>query len=109
MWQHTSREDTRDLCFNVATHLFFKRSNVFKYGNRPFQKKVTKYLFSNNFCLNSVTSGISLWQSGPSEEPGVDPTKLFFFANEEFFPFSTDKLGHFMVNVFLSYVINTQT
>ncbi len=28
------------------------------------------------------------WHSSSSTYPGVDPTKLFFFANEEFFRFS---------------------
>ena len=35
-------------------------------------------------------------------ELGVDPTKLLFFAIEEFLPIFADKLGHFKADTFFS-------
>ncbi len=40
--------------------------------------------------------------------PGVNPTKLFFFVKQRFFPFSATKLGHFKAKTIFSYSANTQ-
>jgi len=49
-----------------------------------------KKTFSNYFYVR--------WEK---EYSGVDPIKLIFFDNEEFFHFFAAKLGHFIINTFL--------